>query len=129
MSFDVSFVYLYSNDKYESYLREYTQFLSKNLDTIGICILNDEYIDIVVVPNDYEDIPFYVNNFHYNDVIAVIIVPEEYTTVEYVNIHLKKYIRTYQEQITEILLLALVKEKDYNNFVNNLRELLDNIIF
>ena len=56
-------------------------------------------------------------------------IPESYSTTTYVNSHLKEYIQEYREDINNILLLIIIKEKDYSLIINNLRQVLESASF
>ena len=132
MSFDISFLYIYPDETFESQLLRYNQFLIENSNDIGIIVLNEEYLSIVVVPNDCENINQYIdekNHSNCKDVIGVIMIPESYSTTTYVNSHLKEYIQEYREDINNILLLIIIKEKDYSRIINNLRQVLESASF
>ena len=132
MSLGISFVYVYPDNTFEPYLKKYTDYLAQNIEYVQIMVLNRENINIVIVPNDCENIQKYLDEQtpeNYTDVIGVIVVPSSFSTESYVNTYLENHVKNCKEKVKEIFLLVIVRENEYDYLVNNMKELLENICF
>ena len=133
---DISFVFVYQDKYYESYFARYINYLVQNIDKIAVLVLNDNIIDILVIPDSCSDVPTYIDKLSFSnikylrDIIILVIIPdEEKTTGNYVNKHFNRYLEKYQEKIENIFLAIFIKESDYDYTLNNLVNILQSIIF